>query len=62
MKISLEHEEIVVTIEDKEAVTLNDTLDLMEQALLGIGFRFNGMLDIVETELPMNEKEYGNEN
>jgi len=48
MKITIEHEGRTVTIEDKDAVTLPDVLKLMQCALLGTGFVFDGELEIID--------------
>lgn len=50
MKITFEVEDVVATIEDKDGVTLDDALNLFEQALLGVGFKFNGYLDVITEE------------
>lgn len=38
MKITIEHESLVSTIEDKEIVGIEDTMNLIKQSLLAIGF------------------------
>ncbi len=38
MKIVIEHEGHSVTVEDEEIVDVCDAIDLMEEALLGIGY------------------------
>jgi hypothetical protein len=55
IKVTLEQHDIdnsttVSTVEQSNAVSLTDVCDLMEQALRGLGFHFEGHLEIVEDE------------
>jgi hypothetical protein len=50
MKITIEHERQVCEVNNPEAVTITDALELMERALYGIGFVFKGSLEIAPEE------------
>ena len=50
MKITIEHEGVRCEVEDREVVTIYETIDLVKQAILGVGFQFPGELEIVEEE------------
>lgn len=49
MKATIEHNGTVVSLEDNEG-TIEQVIEMFEQALLGCGFKFNGRLEIVEPE------------
>lgn len=50
MKITIEHERQVCEVNNPDAITITEALELMERALLGIGFVFKGSLEIKEEE------------
>lgn len=49
MKATVEHEGTVVIIEDGGG-NLTTLLEMIEQAILGCGFKFDGHLDFVEDD------------
>ena len=49
MRITIEDNGTIVSVE-KPAINLTDALELMENALRGVGFNFKGRLEIVEDE------------
>ena len=51
MKITVEHEGIVATVEDKDAVDIHQTFQLVKQVLLGIGFHPDNINDCLDEEL-----------
>ena len=51
MKIIIELEGVRAVIEQKDAVGLDEVLPLIQQALLGVGFHFDGELNITEEEV-----------
>lgn len=56
-KITIEHEGIKATVEG-EAASLTDVLILLEQVLKGVGFIFDGNVDIVDySDEPEDEEE-----
>ncbi len=57
MKITIEHEGRSVTIEDKDAVALPEVLELLQGALRGLGFVFDGTLDIYDDSKDSKELE-----
>jgi len=44
MRITIEHEDTTVILEDKTIVTWMEALPLLESALLAVGYRFHGQL------------------
>ena len=57
--IETEHEKCVIEVPD-ELVFLQDALVLVEQALYGVGYRFNGNLAFVDEGTQVYD-EHGNE-
>ncbi len=45
--LETEHEKCTVEIQD-EGVNRDEALRLIEQALYGVGYRFDGILDFIE--------------
>jgi len=48
MKVTIEIDNYVCSISDASAVTLDDALELLESAIRGAGFVFDGNLTIEE--------------
>lgn len=48
MKITIEIDDEKCTVESASGILLNDVLQLLTQALLGVGFVFDGELTIAE--------------
>ena len=51
MKITVEHEGTVATVEDKDAVDIHKTFQLVKQVLLGIGFHPDSVDGCLDEEL-----------
>lgn len=48
MKVTIELNDVTATVQDKQAITIQDALVLCAQALRGAGFYFKGELDIID--------------
>jgi len=48
MKVTLQLDDKMSSVEDPRVVFLPEALQLMEQVLRGVGFSFKGQLEIVE--------------
>lgn len=63
-KLSFETDSLFVVIQDKDAgedLSLTDAIALVEQGLLGLGYAWDGVLDIVdEEEESTNDKSFKN--
>jgi len=57
MKITIEHESTVCTVENSDIITWVDALPLLEQALRGVGYNFKGELDIINEDINDNDNE-----
>lgn len=55
LKIMITCDGVTSTVEDKDACTVSDALQLFGQALKGCGFVFEGELDIVNEEDEQDE-------
>ena len=50
MKITIELDDEKCTVESNSGVLLDDALQLVKQALLGIGFIFDGDIELINDE------------
>jgi len=50
MKITIVHEDLTVSLDSPNVVTLDNALQLIDQALRGLGFYFDGTVGIVEED------------
>lgn len=50
MKITIEHLDLKVTVEDFNAETIAEVMPLIKQALLGIGFHYQTVKDYIPDE------------
>jgi hypothetical protein len=48
MKVTIEHESMTASVEDKEGITIDDALALCGQVLIAVGFSFKGHVTIEE--------------
>ena len=51
MKITIEHEGIILTLEDENAVTIGEAVQLIRQALIGVGYHPDNVDDYIESEV-----------
>jgi len=55
IKVSIECEGVKATVEQQDAMTLTEALELLDGALRGVGYCFTGELGIITPENPKEE-------